>query len=281
MTIGQTVSVEAKEVETQEETVIMRKKAVATPQPKAVVKEQNQDQDQELPKMPTYVVNLDRRPERWYKFTQNAKKIGLHNFKRFSGTDGKTLKWTPELEKLFPVNVSTEQKKYESHRRKPGVIGCAMSHYRLWKKMLAETKKDTDCWLVLEDDVNFEPNFVKEWPRIYKDIENNEEWNLLYLGYTDHQYYYGDPQVLRGVFKFKGDMNRKHGGGTFGYCLRRSGAKYLVDLMEKEGNFRAVDWFMIDQFGKMNCYLCLPVLVKSAPFHPVNNPDSDVFQATG
>ena len=38
-----------------------------------------------------------------------------------------------------------------------GVIGCALSHYDLWKQLV--TDKKHDCYLVLEDDITLCQNF--------------------------------------------------------------------------------------------------------------------------
>jgi GR25 family glycosyltransferase involved in LPS biosynthesis len=95
------------------------------------------------------------------------------------------------------------------------------------------------------------------------------------LGYTDNQYFYGDPQVYPNIYKFLGNVERKHGGGTFGYLIRKRAAEYLVNKMETEGNYRAVDWFLIDQFSKLTCYIMIPTLVTSEPYG-FKNQDSDV-----
>jgi len=229
------------------------------------------------PKIPIVVVNLDRRKDRWAEFERRAKNIRLEKYERFSAIDGKKLDITDEsVTKLFPLDVSTERKMYESHRHQPGVLGCAMSHYKIWKKMLEETKSKSDTWLVLEDDVEFTPEFASKWPQLWEQLRHDTRWDILYLGYTDHQYNYGDMEVIPGVRQFRGNVDRKHGGGTFGYCIRRSAAEYYVKLIESEGVYRAIDWFMIDQFSKLTCYLTLPVMVTSEPWHPQRNPDSDV-----
>jgi GR25 family glycosyltransferase involved in LPS biosynthesis len=63
--------------------------------------------------------------------------------------------WNPELERIFKNN------RYGSAH---GVVGCAMSHYTLWKH-IATTKNQLH--LILEDDAIFKQGWLKKWNREY------------------------------------------------------------------------------------------------------------------
>lgn len=255
--------------------VQMDAKDVVTPSEKEVVRMSKISF--EYPDIRTFVINLDRREDRWRMFKSRADAVGFRKYERVSATDGRTLDLNDKkIKRMFPVDLSTEKKRYESHCRKSGVLGCAISHIDIWRDMIKKTDDDEEVWMILEDDVEFTSLFPKKWPELWKTLKNDNRWDLLYLGYTDHEYKYGDPDVYPGVSRFRGGICRRHGGGTFGYCIRRSAAKYYVNLVDKEGMYRAVDWFMIDQFLNLNCYITLPVMVKSEPYHPQKNSDSDV-----
>lgn len=214
------------------------------------------------PKM--FVINLDRRKDRYEEFSKRTEEAMLFDVKRFEAVDGNDLVWDDKLKKLFPLDVSTDQKRYESHRRSPGVIGCAMSHYKLWKKMLEETTDPDEIWIIFEDDAQFTNNYLSRFYQYYDVLRKDKEWGVFYLGYIHSEYYYGDPIVANGcAIHLRGGFIRKHGGGTFGYCIRRSAAEYYVNKIESEGMYRAVDWFMIDQFSNVKTYLSIPNLVTS------------------
>jgi len=57
-----------------------------------------------------------------------------------------------------------------------GEVGCFLSHYRIWEKM-----KENEIYLILEDDVRFETNFVRELQIIFKEAKTIE-WDLIYIG---------------------------------------------------------------------------------------------------
>jgi len=222
----------------------------------------------------TFVINLDRRQDRWEKMEKKIKEIKeFKSIERFSAIDGKQLKWNDILKKQFPLKVSTRREIYESHHRKLGVIGCALSHYNLWKKCLKD--KDNDTWLILEDDIVFSDNFNEKWKELYGRIEN-KKWDILYLGHYDTHVLYNDFEIFDGIVKLGGDIKRIYGAGLYSYCVRRSGLELLVKEFEKRGMRRPVDWFITDLFSELTVYRTNPLLVSAPVYHPVNNPDTDV-----
>jgi hypothetical protein len=80
--------------------------------------------------------------------------------------------------------------------------------------------------------------------------------------------------IYEGIKKFSGEK-RINGGGTFGYLIRKSGAKKLITIADTDGIRQAIDWFMIEQFDKVCTYKCNPSLVTSLSTFDGNN-DSDV-----
>ena len=57
-----------------------------------------------------------------------------------------------------------------------GEIGCFLSHYRIWEKML---KDDLNEVLILEDDIRFEPYFKEKALRIMEEIKSVVEYDLM------------------------------------------------------------------------------------------------------
>ncbi len=108
--------------------------------------------------MRTYVINLDRSPERMAFVERRFADLGL-SFTRISATDGNLL--SPAKLKVF-----AEQRPRDGKRGwRPGQIGCLMSHSEVWRQIAAGEHAHG---LVLEDDVHISdalPAFVgtSEW----------------------------------------------------------------------------------------------------------------------
>ena len=60
---------------------------------------------------------------------------------------------------------------------RPGVIGCALSHLKLYKRLLHHDDSDTvDGYVIFEDDVTSNDNFIKQMKKdIHQSLENRGE----------------------------------------------------------------------------------------------------------
>ena len=119
----------------------------------------------------TLVVNLKRRPDRKEEV---GKLLNSHNVdvEWFEAVDGLEINMTDEITTLFAGND------FKSRR---GFIGCALSHYRIWQKLVA----DTSCgyYVVLEDDITVSDNFSSRLEECIERI-HTEKLELLFLGHT-------------------------------------------------------------------------------------------------
>lgn len=82
--------------------------------------------------LPVFVINLDRRPDRWRVVLANLDRIGLHAI-RIDAIDGYALTDDVALRLMGP-----------------GHVGCARSHYKAYSALLASHHPSA---LILEDDV--------------------------------------------------------------------------------------------------------------------------------
>ena len=114
----------------------------------------------------SYFVNLDRRTDRLHHMLIKTPFFT----ERFSAVDSKQMQLTDEVKKLFP---KTWQKRTKAE------ICCAISHYRLWQKLIAD--RDAKNHLILEDDTVFKPGFENFWNQVYSD-HIPENAFLIYLG---------------------------------------------------------------------------------------------------
>lgn len=101
-----------------------------------------------------FVINLDRRQDRFKRFSDMADIIGL-KYQRFSAVDGETL--TTKYLKNEGIRVIPH---YEHLRQKRpmrlGDVGCLWSHYKIWEEIVDKQLKEV---LILQDGVTFERYF--------------------------------------------------------------------------------------------------------------------------
>jgi GR25 family glycosyltransferase involved in LPS biosynthesis len=233
------------------------------------------------------VINLPRRPDRWERFEKAAKDIGLPAYRRFDAVDGRTLQLTADIERLFEVKrpaMFAGKRVPGHHNFNAAVIGCALSHYRLWRELAGDpAKADADCVIVVEDDAEFDPEFAPKWTRIYETIRADEMWDLIYLGFNDDQgHLYGDVPAHEHVHRFNGTppTPRRHGGGSFGYCVRKRAAAILVALADAFKIQQPIDHWLIDQFDALCVYKTVPYLIWADNRGANPAADSDIQHTT-
>jgi GR25 family glycosyltransferase involved in LPS biosynthesis len=115
-----------------------------------------------------YVINLDRRPDRYEAFQKEIAKYGIENVERFSAIDGATI-----MANNIPLLA--------------GEIGVLESHLEIIKKCKQDGAKNV---LILEDDVYFSNEMLK-----LDEYMNNvpSDWDFIYFG---GNHVYGQPPQL-------------------------------------------------------------------------------------
>ena len=128
----------------------------------------------------TYVINLDRRPDRIEKFHQRFPEL-VNQYTRISATDGQRLseliKEIPELAERINYIIDKSQN--------PFVIGCSFSHWQTWKIISQDASLgDHDFVLVFEDDVkkNDPDKFIPDLNQCLKAVKAYGEIDFLYIG---------------------------------------------------------------------------------------------------
>lgn len=116
----------------------------------------------------TYVINLDTRPDRWKKLME-AEPYLESLVERIPAVNGKTLDMTSFIYNLFQKN---------EFQWKKSIIGCNLSHISVWSKIAVAT--EGDYFLVLEDDVRFQPDWMDQWKACLAHLPSDAD--LLYLG---------------------------------------------------------------------------------------------------
>jgi GR25 family glycosyltransferase involved in LPS biosynthesis len=161
-----------------------------------------------------------------------------------------------------------------------------MSNIKIWRDHVNDRNAfENDFVVVFEGDVWFvnENTILQDWKLMYGNIIDDTRWNWLYLGFSSNSQslLYGDVGVAPGIQRFS-NVRRSFGGGTFGYAIRKRGARFLLDKAKQFGISQAIDWFMMDTgmggampgMSPYSVYKLSPLLVITTPVLQLNVSDT-------
>ena len=180
-------------------------------------------------------INLLRRSDRKIKMTEMFDQNKIVGYEFFEAVDGSQLKPTEFIRNLFLGNDFNYRK---------GFVGCALSHYNIWKKLSED--KVNDFYLIFEDDINyFDEEYVEKLEQVFSQL-NPIRHDIVYLGYTmlssDRQkladtYNKSDRSVRMEYLKKKIYL-----GGFFNYIITRAGAKKLLSYIDVHHIKHGIDY---------------------------------------
>lgn len=154
----------------------------------------------------TYVINLDRKPERYKYVSEQLNQLGIKNYKRVSAVDG----FNGDPNEMLKLGVS--QQLIDKGK---GLAGCAASHLSMWRH-IADDKLD---WtLILEDDAHFHPDFIKLFPEYWKNVPKDAI--IVFPGYCCEDFKNNSSLVI------SNNVMCSHG-----YMINWKGARYLLDAL--------------------------------------------------
>lgn len=217
-------------------------------------------------KFKTFVINLDSRTDRWAKFcTHFEPKFLVYN--RFSAIDGKKLKPNQQLSQIFDHN---------DYNMRQGIVGCALSHIKLYIQLLQD--KEVDVYLLLEDDLNFVPDFQKKLIHCVQELQG-KEWDILYLGHHLKKEFIDDKVYSKNLFPKIEQFNRAKSlersfGGTIAYMINKKGVEKFLNYINKTGMTNGIDTVQQKSADTLNVFYAYPHLVYSK-FLSVENLDID------
>lgn len=213
----------------------------------------------------TYVLNLDRRPDRWEKFKSHPEPRFL-NYNRFSAIDGMKLKPTEQLQRIFDGN---------DYNMRAGMVGCAMSHIQMLIEFL-NSQNDVCC--ILEDDIEFVPDFQQKFISLITRLRGISGWDLCYLGHhvwkhkQKPEYYDKNAMPVIERWDTKKSMEISI-GGTGGYIISKKGARLFLEFLNAVGMTNGIDTMQQKSADLLDVYYCTPHLIYSECW--TNNRESD------
>ena len=210
----------------------------------------------------TFVINLDRRPDRWEKFREKIKKYNLLNYQRFSAIDGSKLKPNRKLNKIFEGN---------DYNMRKGIVGAALSHLQLWIKLI---NSDNDFFLILEDDIEFIDDFQVKLTKIINEIKNIN-WDIIYLGHSAKHKKSNNENLKIEKYNFIQSINESY-GGAFAYIINKNGAEKMLDYINTNGMTNAIDTMQQKAADFINVFYIEPHLITTDCHCLNNNIDTDI-----
>lgn len=204
-------------------------------------------------KLKTYVINLDKNIVRWDLIKSSYPHTDLAKIpvERFSAVVGKTVDtsiWLNDDGIAELIQVEKQGYRTRHYQLTRGGIGCFLSHYILAKKLLEDNVHD--IYLIFEDDAGFPKNTLKQIKDTLDISPSN--WDIILLG--THRV---NGLPLNNFIKVSAFW------GLFGYLINKSGAKKLVESVDKTKIDAQLDTYMawMAQKGNLNVYATKKAIV--------------------
>ena len=239
-------------------------------------------------KLQKKTINLTHRPKKWLEHINNCQQVFLPNVERFEAINGKDYDMSsPYIQNLFKFT----QNFIGPNRNTHGIVGCALSHYELWK----EIQNNNLPMLVMEDDVIFQPHFIDRLGNLLNMLDTKTDWDIIFVGYHIHEENYQhhnlkythlqDNFLPWELISFEymtkygssSDASGLHGGGTFGYLLSPRGSIKLLNIIKTTKFYFPVDYMILEsglRYG-LDIQVCAHPLVTSLKYG-INTDVSDI-----
>jgi len=199
--------------------------------------------------MQIFVINLKKDSDRRRKISQQLDSLGVV-FSFFEGVNGRELKDEELLSAYKPKRSIDKSKRLLTQ----GEIGCALSHFNIYQKMLDE---NIDRAIVLEDDAVIGKNFL-EAIDVVAHLPCN--WEIFLLGYSSSREIPCNFKLdlVGNSTVFNVGISPKSRGCLHGYVISKSGAERMLSY--KDSLYQPIDMYTAD-YRMINSYVIYPRVV--------------------
>ncbi len=207
--------------------------------------------------MKGYVINLKRREDRLDKFKDNIiNNLNGIDIEVIEAVDGKEIRFDDEMKKrINPWNF-----KFLNEDRLRGVVGCCLSHLKVYEKMIQD---NIDHCIVFEDDCDFINEEVKNNAiDILSQVKIPNNYGIIFLNNSFYKGKNYDDNLIE-LTKFNNT--------TEAYIINRKYAEILYKY--NYNNIGAIDMHMQQCFSK-NRYK--HYILKNIMFCQKNRSDTDI-----
>lgn len=192
----------------------------------------------------TYLINLDRNPERLEHMREVLDGLGLE-YERVAAVDGKALS---EAEMAAAFNAKRSYIAKRGYRLCASEIGCSLSHLSVYRKMV---EGNIPLALIFEDDIKVEDGFKKALVGAMGEIDVSRRQVALFSCYRMKDMEAG----------FEGLKRVKSMSCSDGYLITLPAAKAILEY-----NYPVIvpadDWRKFRKRCGVELYKCLPPTVE-------------------
>jgi GR25 family glycosyltransferase involved in LPS biosynthesis len=132
----------------------------------------------------TYLINLNRRPDRLERFMQTYMASDMKNISilKINGVDGSEIDVNKvplsEVAKGELKQIETTGFRSKHYQLTRGAIGCYLSHVKVWRDII---ENEHAHGLIFEDDVNVPVDINEKIQKSMKDIP--KDWDIILFGF--------------------------------------------------------------------------------------------------
>ena len=204
--------------------------------------------------IPIYIINLKGKEENYIRLQKelstqqmDGETQSFSNINRFQAVMGKELEYSFKqrtfegIQNPIPVSLEayinlTNGRVLHRSLTTKGALGCSLSHYLLWKKMVDE---NIDKIMILEDDAKIPSNFLNKITLL-----SQKKYNVISFGYSTLR---GKVSEIEGENELVTNQGEFH--GTQGYLINKEGAALLMKY------FFPIEMQVDSYMGYMNLFL--------------------------
>ena len=142
-----------------------------------------------------------------------------------------------------------------------GVIGCALSHVKIYEKLLYKEKDTVDGYVIFEDDVTVDQDFMNRMKRVFTVAEGNENVDIIFFTTTPKKY--NQPFKKSGlVRKYSFDEIKEYScGGTGCYYISKRGAREVLNYIDTHSLTVGIDVLLYKLAHQIAIYFTHPSII--------------------
>jgi glycosyl transferase family 25 len=206
-----------------------------------------------MAQMKTYVINLERSPERRDHICAELRNARM-GYEIVPGVDGREL----DLHDVATVDPAL----FARSEFPAGMAGCALSHLRVYRKILAD---GVDAAVVLEDDVDLSPDLGELAEAVASRLTGAELALLNYDSKEPIGMSRDNSLALPGSRLLAMPLDVRRPGSSAGYVITREACARMVEMVLP---VRASpdDWWFFYRAGALDRVRCVvPMPVRKSP----------------
>ena len=192
-----------------------------------------------------FVINLDHRTDKWQLVTKNLEKMKIVNYERFAAIKPEYSEIPDEYKKWFSSKNNSDG---TDETYSVGAMGCKLSHLKV---INIAKNRGYEKILILEDDVDFNPNTSMIFNEAVKQLNSFEPWDMLYFTGNHGRRY---ENISKNLIRIYGSHS------TVGYAIH---SRIYNQVINYALNYcKHIDIFYKDIIHPFyNCYCIQPHLV--------------------